>query len=156
MKVSSVIASLLVSVVLVFLLFCIFWAAVFANYINYYGIREFFNPFFGNVFNAFVFFLMALGFGIAFVIPLLDKVVRVFYVVLMFLCLTLFVPILGHKIGKVMLAGNKMIDVEGAKKEVYSLYENRLYIIYLTEALNGEESLEERKRKLAYYEKPES
>lgn len=156
MKVSSLVASLIVSVALVFLLFCIFWAAIFANYINYYGIREFFNPFFGNVFNAFVFFMLVLGFGIAFVIPLFGKVAQIFYVVLMFLCLSLFVPILGYKMGEVILADDRTILLEGAEEQVYSLYENRFYIFYLKEPLSGEESLEERKRKLTYYEKPES
>ncbi|MCI7047952.1 hypothetical protein [Helicobacter sp.] len=156
MKISSLIASLLVSVCLVFLLFCIFWAAIFANYINYYGIREFFNPFFGNVFNPFVFVLMVLGFGIAFIIPLLGSIARIFYVVLFFLCLILFVPILGNKTGEIILSSNKVIQINGVESGVYSLYENRFYIFYLKDPLNGKETLEERKKKIAYYEKPES
>lgn len=154
MKISSLIASLLVSVCLVFLLFCIFWAAIFVNYINYYGIREFFNPFFGNVFNPFVFILMILSFGIAFVIPLLGGIARIFYVVLLFLCLSLFVPTLGNKIGKIILSSNKVIKINGVENKVYSLYENRFYIFYLKDQLNGKETLEERKKKIAYYEKP--
>ena len=55
-----------------------------------------------------------------------------------------------------MLAKDREVMIQGEKKEVYALYENRFYIVYLGDELNGEEDLAERKKKLIYYEKPES
>ena len=40
------VSSVLVSFMLVFLLFAVFWATIFSGYIQYYGIKVFFNPFF--------------------------------------------------------------------------------------------------------------
>lgn len=42
----KIFSSFVVSFMLVFLLFCIFWATIFSGYIQYYGIAVFFNPFF--------------------------------------------------------------------------------------------------------------
>ena len=61
MSISRIIQSFLFSILLVFLLFCLFWTGIFAIYINYYGIQEFFNTFFGYVFSAKLFFFFVVG-----------------------------------------------------------------------------------------------
>ena len=74
----------------------------------------------------------------------------------LFFCIVLLFPFLGKNVGEFVLAKDREVMMQGEKKEVYGLYENRFYIVYLGDELNGEEDLAERKKKLIYYEKPES
>ena len=156
MSISRIIQSFLFSILLVFLLFCRFWTGIFANYINYYGIQEFFNPFFGNVFSAKLFFVFVVGFGIAFLVPVICKIARIVYLVALFFCFGLLFPFFGKNVGEFVLAKDREVMIQGEKKEVYALYENRFYIVYLGDELNGEEDLAEMKKNLIFYEKPEA
>ncbi|PKT75163.1 hypothetical protein IP360_07245 [Helicobacter winghamensis] len=151
MKTTDILQSFLLSLVLVFLLFCVFWAGIYASYIKYYGIGEFFNPFFGNVFNPVAFFICVGIFGIGLAIPFLDKFFKFLFFVSLVCVLSLFVPPFGRVMGGIFLAKEQVITTQGEQKSVNSLYENHRYIVYLSA---DSDDFETRKRNLIYYEKP--
>ena len=86
------VSSMLVSLMLVFVLFSVFWATIFSGYIQYYGIAVFFNPFFMNVFNPYAFVILVAIFGIGFVIPFINKLFKLLFIVLLGGTLLLFIP----------------------------------------------------------------
>ena len=89
------VSSMLVSLLLIFLLFSVFWATIFSGYIQYYGIAVFFNPFFINVFNPYAFILLVAIFGIGFVIPLINKLFKLLFIALLIGAVALFIPQFG-------------------------------------------------------------
>ncbi len=145
------VSSLIVSFMLVFLLFAVFWATIFVGYIQYYGIKVFFNPFFINVFNPIAFFLLIAIFGIGFTIPLIEKVFKILFVLLLGGTILLFVPSFGRIAGEIFLAKDYTLSIAGEMQTIHSLYEDGHYIVYLSE---DSEDFETRKRNLVYYEKP--
>lgn len=153
MKVADILQSILVGIFLTLVLYCVFWAAIYNNYIHFYGIREFFNPFFGNVVNFYVFFTLAIILGIGFALPIISSVFYILYVLSLVFSLTLFVPSFGKYMGSKLLAKQAEIIVKGEGKLVNSIYENNFYIIYLSSEITDTDSKEDRERKLTYYEK---
>ncbi len=151
MRASSIMQAFFVSVGLVFILFCVFWATVYSRYMQYYGIQEFFNPFFVNVFDKFAYGILVVIFGIGFAIPFLEKLFKVVIFALLACATLLFIPSLGKSVGEICLARDYRIMVDGAEKVVHGLYENPNYIVYLTE---DSSDFETRKRNLVYYQKP--
>ncbi|CAM3605965.1 MULTISPECIES: hypothetical protein [Helicobacter] len=145
------VSSVLVSFMLVFLLFAVFWATIFSGYIQYYGIKVFFNPFFFNVFNIYAFIFFVAIFGIGFVIPFVDKVFKFLFVVLLGCAILLFIPNFGRAMGEIFLAKDYTLNIQGEMRNIHGLYEDRHYIVYLSE---DSEDFETRKRNLVYYEKP--
>ncbi|MBD5165383.1 hypothetical protein [Helicobacter sp.] len=145
------VSSIIVSFLLVFLLFAIFWATIFSGYIQYYGIAVFFNPFFLNVFNPIAFVILVAIFGIGFAIPFIDKVFKILFVALLGGTLLLFIPSLGRAAGEIFLSKDYTLSIQGAMQTIHSLYEDSRYIVYLSE---DSEDFETRKRNLVYYEKP--
>ena len=144
-------SSLAVSFMLVFLLFCVFWATFFNGYIQYYGINVFFNPFFFNVFNPYAFGIFVAVFGIGFAIPLIDKVFKFLFVLTLIGVVLLFIPNLGRTAGEIFLAKDYNLMIQGEMRTIRGLYEDERYIVYLSE---DSEDFEIRKRNLVYYEKP--
>ena len=151
MKVVDILQSFLLALVLVFMLFCVFWAAIYVGYIQYYGIREFFNPFFSNVFNPVAFFICVSIFGVGLAIPFLDRLFKILFFILLACALVLFVPSFGKSVGDIFLAKQQIISQQGEQKNIKSLYENYRYIVYLSA---DSDDFETRKRNLVYYEKP--
>ena len=151
MKFTDILQSFLLGLVLVFLLFCIFWAAVYVSYIQYYGIGEFFNPFFNNVFNSLAFFICVGIFGVGLAIPFLDRIFKVLFFLCLASVLSLFIPSFGRAMGEIFLSKEQIITTQGEQKNVKSLYENHRYIVYLSA---DSDDFETRKRNLIYYEKP--
>lgn len=145
------VSSIIVSFMLVFLLFAIFWATIFSGYIQYYGIGTFFNPFFLNVFNPIAFVFLVAIFGIGFAIPFVDKVFKILFVVLLGGTLVLFIPSFGRAAGEIFLSKDYTLSIQGETQTIHSLYEDSRYIVYLSE---DSEDFETRKRNLVYYEKP--
>lgn len=148
MKVAS---SMIVSFMLVFLLFAVFWATIFSGYIQYYGISVFFNPFFFNVFNPIAFLLLVAIFGIGFAIPFVENIFKILFVVLLGGAVLLFFPSLGKAAGEIFLAKDYTLSIAGEMQSIRGLYEDARYIVYLSE---DSEDFETRKRNLVYYEKP--
>ncbi|CAM2782340.1 hypothetical protein [Helicobacter burdigaliensis] len=146
MKVADFIQSIFVGIFFVFILMCVFWVAIFVNYIQFYGIKEFFNPFFGNVFNGVIFTLLVVIFGLGSMINFLAKILRVIYGVLLLFSLILFVPSLGKAVGGILLGSKEVVLKNGEEIRVHSLYQNKFYIIY--EEDKGD------KKELVYYERP--
>lgn len=153
MKTMDILQSFLLSMVLVFILFCIFWAAIFSGYIQYYGIEEFFNPFFSNVFNPVIFFLLSAIFGIGFAIPFLDRIFKILFFLLFICSLCLFIPFLGRLAGEIFLARTHILHISNTQKEVNGLYENAKYIVYLSAE---SDDFKTRQRNLIYYQKPKT
>ncbi len=151
MKVAYVLQSFLLAFALVFMLFCVFWAGIYSSYMQYYGIREFFNPFFINVFNPVAFFICIGIFGIGLMIPFVYKLFRILFFVILACELTLFIPSFGLIVGGAFLGGEHSIVVNNESKRIHSLYENHRYIVYLSA---DSEDFETRKRNLVYHEKP--
>lgn len=151
MKVTDILQSFLLGLVLVFVLFCIFWAAIYASYMQYYGIREFFNPFFSNVFNPVAFFICVGIFGAGLALPFINNVFKILFFVFLVCALLLFAPPFGKAIGSIFLSKEQVITQQGEQKIVQSLYENHHYIVYLSA---DSDDFETRKRNLVYYEKP--
>ena len=145
------VSSMLVSLLLIFLLFSVFWATIFSGYIQYYGIAVFFNPFFINVFNPYAFILLVAIFGIGFVIPLIDKLFKLLFIALLIGAVALFIPQFGKTAGEILLSKEYALSIDGHTQNVRGLYEDRGYIIYLKE---DSEDFETRKRNLVYYQKP--
>lgn len=143
--------SFAVSFMLVFLLFCIFWATIFNGYIQYYGIKVFFNPFFFNVFNPYAFAFFVVIFGIGFAIPFLNKAFKIVFVLGLISVIMLFIPQLGRTVGKIFLSKDYTLEIQGEIQNVRGLYEDKGYIVYLTE---DSDDFETRKRNLVYYQKP--
>lgn len=142
---------MLVSLLLVFLLFSVFWATIFSGYIQYYGIAVFFNPFFINVFNPYAFVLLVAIFGIGFVIPLIDKLFKLLFAVFLGGAVVLFIPQFGKSAGEILLSKEYTLNINGRTQNVRGLYEDKGYIVYLSE---DSEDFETRKRNLVYYQKP--
>lgn len=153
MRAANILRAFLLGIFLSFLLTCVFWAAIFSNYIYYYGIPLFFNPFFGNVFNGYLFIIMVVVFGIGFFIPVVGFLIKFAYCLLLVISLLLFVPPLGKSVGETLLSKKIVLNINGEQKNVVALYEDKSYIVYQNspEVL---ETLEERKRNLSYYKKP--
>ncbi|MCI5969339.1 hypothetical protein [Helicobacter sp.] len=151
MKVTEILQSFLLGLVLVFLLFCVFWAAIYASYMQYYGIAEFFNPFFRNVFNPIAFFILTAIFGLGLMLPFVDKLFKILFFILLACALLLFMPSLGKVAGSIFLAKDQIITLQGEQKRIQSLYETNYYIVYLSA---DSDDFETRKRNLVYYEKP--
>lgn len=145
------VSSMLVSLLLVFLLFSVFWATIFSGYIQYYGIAVFFNPFFINVFNPYAFVLLVAIFGIGFVIPLIDKLFKLLFAVFLGGAVVLFIPQFGKSAGEILLSKEYTLNINGRTQNVRGLYEDKGYIVYLSE---DSEDFETRKRNLVYYQKP--
>lgn len=145
------VSSMLVSLLLIFLLFSVFWATIFSGYIQYYGIAVFFNPFFINVFNPYAFILLVAIFGIGFVIPLIDKLFKLLFIALLIGAVTLFIPQFGKTAGEILLSKEYALSIDGHTQNVRGLYEDRSYIVYLKE---DSKDFETRKRNLVYYQKP--
>ncbi|WP_104721837.1 hypothetical protein [Helicobacter mesocricetorum] len=153
MMIENILRAFLLGVFLSFILMCVFWAGIFSNYINYYGISVFFNPFFGNVFNGYLFIVMVVVFGVGFFIPVVGFLIKLGYCVLLGISLLLFIPSLGKSMGEALLSKKIALTIDGERKNVVALYEDKFYIVYQ----NSSEvlpTLEERKRNLSYYEKP--
>ncbi|MBX7491387.1 hypothetical protein [Helicobacter turcicus] len=151
MKVTDILQSFLLGLMLVFVLFCVFWAAIYASYMQYYGIREFFNPFFSNVFNPVAFFICVGIFGVGLALPFINNVFKILFFVFLAGALLLFVPPFGKTAGSIFLAKEQVITEEGEQKRIQSLYENYRYIVYLSA---DSDDFETRKRNLVYHEKP--
>lgn len=145
------VSSMLVSLLLIFLLFSVFWATIFSGYIQYYGIAVFFNPFFINVFNPYAFILLVAIFGIGFVIPLINKLFKLLFIALLIGAVALFIPQFGKTAGEILLSKEYALSIDGHTQNVRGLYEDRGYIIYLKE---DSKDFETRKRNLVYYQKP--
>lgn len=142
---------MLVSLLLIFLLFSVFWATIFSGYIQYYGIAVFFNPFFINVFNPYAFILLVAIFGIGFVIPLINKLFKLLFIALLIGAVALFIPQFGKAAGEILLSKEYALGIDGHTQNVRGLYEDRGYIVYLKE---DSKDFETRKRNLVYYQKP--
>lgn len=157
MKVMSYIfQSIILGLFLAFVLSCLFWVGIFANYINYYGIREFFNPFFVNVMDMKVFVILWAFFGFGFGIAYIGVLVRLIYGVCLLLSISFLIPFVGREAGGFLLAKEEMIPVDNKSTRVNVLYENRFYKIYLDPKAESSETLEERKKNLIYYEIPQN
>ncbi|TLD83540.1 hypothetical protein LS70_005145 [Helicobacter sp. MIT 11-5569] len=151
MKVVNIVQSFLLGFVLVFLLFAIFWATIYSSYMQYYGIGEFFNPFFRNVFNPAGFFILVGIFGIGLMLPFIGSFFKILFFVLLACELLLFIPPFGRSVGSIFLAKEQIITLNGEQKVIHSLYENHRYIVYLSA---DSDDFETRKRNLVYHEKP--
>ncbi|WP_026944145.1 hypothetical protein [Helicobacter rodentium] len=147
----KIFSSFVVSFMLVFLLFCIFWATIFSGYIQYYGIAVFFNPFFFNVFNPYAFVFFVAIFGIGFVIPFVDKAFKILFILALMGVMVLFIPQLGRTAGEIFLSKDYTLSIQGEMQTIRGLYEDENYIVYLKE---DSEDFETRKRNLVYYQKP--
>ncbi|MDE5603360.1 MAG: hypothetical protein K2I71_05520, partial [Helicobacter sp.] len=111
------------------------------------------NPFFGNVFNIYLFIAMIVVFGVGFFIPVIGFFIKLAYCLLLAFSLLLFIPVLGRSAGEALLSKKIILNIDGEPKSVVALYEDKFYIVYQ----NSPETLptlEERKRNLNYYEKP--
>lgn len=145
------VSSMLVSLMLVFVLFSVFWATIFSGYIQYYGIAVFFNPFFMNVFNPYAFAFFVAIFGIGFVIPFINKLFKLLFIALLGGTLLLFIPQFGKTAGEILLSKEYTLDINERAQNVRGLYEDKGYIVYLKE---DSDDFETRKRNLVYYQKP--
>ncbi len=152
MKITEIIQSFLISLVLVFLLFCIFWSGVYSSYIKFYGVAEFFNPFFANVFNGALFLFLSAIFGVAFLIPFINRIFKFVYILLFLISMSCFVPLVGESIGYSLLSKTYNLELDGIQKEIIGLYENSKYIVYL-EKIEVLETQENKKSTLRYYKK---
>lgn len=151
MKVVEILQSFLLGLALVFMLFCIFWSAIYASYMQYYGIAEFFNPFFSNVFSPTMFFISVVAFGIGLSIPALNGVFKILFFCFLFCALVLFIRPFGRFVGDVLLSQELIVQQAGEEKRVKSLYEGRSYFVYLSE---DSEDFAVRKQNLIYHKKP--
>ncbi|MDE5591375.1 MAG: hypothetical protein K2I63_00230, partial [Helicobacter sp.] len=130
MKPENILQMFFTGVFLSFILTCIFWAGIFSNYIQYYGIRISFNPFFSDVFNSYIFFIMVVIFGGGFFIPFLSNIIKSLYGILLFIALLLLIPPLGRTVGEAMFSKEITLAINGNAKNVLSLYEDKFYIVF--------------------------
>lgn len=106
----------------------IFYGGIFIHYFSYYEIKEYFNSFFIQNLNLYLYILFGLFSGIAFVVN--KNFLRFIYLICAILfCLTL-IPSIGLNAGEKMFAKNAKINIDGKNYIAKLIYKDNMKIYY--------------------------
>ena len=109
----------------------LFYAGIFTNYLSFYEIKEYFNPFFANNFNFYFYFVFALFSGIAFLIE--SNILRFIYLVFSIMMSLTFIPQIGRDVGsRIFFNPNAKIMIDGKLEKINLIYKNKNTIYYNT------------------------
>ena len=106
----------------------IFYGGIFVHYFAYYEIKEYFNSFFMQNLNLYLYVLFALFSGIAFVVN--KNFLRFIYLVCAIsFCLTL-IPSIGLNVGEKIFAKNARIQIDSKSHIAKLIYKDNMKIYY--------------------------
>lgn len=106
----------------------IFYSGIFVNYFSYYEIKEYFNSFFIQNLNLYLYILFGLFSGIAFIAN--NNFLRFIYLACAILfCLTL-IPSIGLNVGEKMFAKNARININGQNHIAKLIYKDNVKMYY--------------------------
>lgn len=106
----------------------VFYGGIFVNYFSYYEIKEYFNSFFMQNLNLYLYCGFALFSGIAFIVN--TNILRFLYLVcIIIFCLTL-IPSIGINAGERIFSKNARININGQVQSVKLIYKDDRKIYY--------------------------
>lgn len=109
----------------------LFYGGIYVNYFEFYGIKEYFNGFFGANFNLYFYAVVGLFSGVAFILA--NNFARYLYLALLIIFSLTFVPNLGIKAGqKLFFRDNARIILDGKPQFVQLIYRDKFKIYYKT------------------------
>ena len=155
MKAEYILRIIFVGIIVTFFLFSVFFIGIYSSYIKYYGINLFYNPFFAQSLNLYVFIGLSLFFGIGFVLPYVGKIIKILYALMLIASMLMLIPFLGKSVGHMLLAKKDKVILEGKEIFVEVLYNDGFYKVYMNPSTKDLDTLEKRKENLIYYEIPQ-
>ena len=106
----------------------IFYGGIFVHYFSYYEIKEYFNSFFTQNLNIYLYVLFGLFSGIAFVLN--RSFLRSLYLVCVILFSFTFIPSIGVNMGERMFGKNARINIDGQSQSARLIYKDNMKIYY--------------------------
>lgn len=106
----------------------IFYGGIFVHYLSYYEIKEYFNSFFMQNLNLYLYCGFGLFSGIAFIIN--TNFLRFVYLACMLVFCSTLIPNIGINMGEKLFAKNARINVDGQAKPVKLIYKDNKKIYY--------------------------
>ncbi|MGP1449574.1 MAG: hypothetical protein ACTTJS_00420 [Wolinella sp.] len=112
----------------------IFLAGIRSNYLEYYEIHEFFNPYFANTVDGWKFMAISVAVGYLLFYSPVSNIFRAVYVMVIFIAAAAFIPMIGFSSGKLLFLENarEITLKNGTKQLVDVVYEGRNIIYYHT------------------------
>ncbi len=110
----------------------VFFAGVQKNYLVYYGIAVYFNPYFAYAFDGLKFLGISIATGYLIFFGKMASTFRVLYVMVVVLSIFSFIPIIGHSWGKAIFYRDSVEITlpNGKKTQAALIYEGRDAIYY--------------------------
>ena len=154
MKAEYILRIIFVGILITFFLFSVFLVGIYSSYIKYFGINIFYNPFFAQSFNVYIFVALSLFFGIGFFLPYINKIIKIVYILALLGSMTMLIPSVGNSVGMMLLSKKDKVLIENKEVVVKVLYDDGFYKVYLNPNAKDLDTLEKRKENLVYFEIP--
>lgn len=108
----------------------IFYAGIFVNYFSYYEIKEFFNNFFMQNLNLYLYLIFGLFSGFAFIAN--TNFFRFLYLICLILMSLTLIPNIGKIMGEKLFFKNTRILINGQSQNINLIYKDKYKIYYNT------------------------
>lgn len=108
----------------------IFYAGIFVNYFSYYEIKEFFNNFFMQNLNLYLYLIFGLFSGFAFIVN--TNFFRFLYLICLILMSLTLIPNIGKIMGEKLFFKNTRILINGQSQNINLIYKDKYKIYYNT------------------------
>jgi len=134
----KVVNSIFFGVLLFFILDIIFFIGLKSTYLEHYSIKEFFNPFFIDHQNIFIFLPLSFILGYLTFVSRLSKIFFIIYGLLFLCSFTVFIKPIGLEVGEFMFMkkGVSITETNGNVSKYDIIYEGRRYL-YLQKDRNS-------------------
>ncbi|MGP1580015.1 MAG: hypothetical protein ACTTH5_03200 [Wolinella sp.] len=110
----------------------VFFAGVQKNYLEYYGIAVYFNPYFAYAFDGLKFLGISISTGFLLFFAKMANAFRILYVGVVILTMFSFLPIIGHSWGKAIFY-KESVEItlpNGKTTQAALIYEGRDALYY--------------------------
>lgn len=104
------------------------YAGIFINYFSYYEIKEYFNNFFMQNFNLYLYLGFGLFSGFAFIVN--TNFFRFLYLICLVAMSTTLAPSIGKNIGEKIFLKNTRIIINGESQNIRLIYKDKYKIYY--------------------------